>query len=60
MQIIVSDDVVDRPAADAVEQFFASPQFPWYFYANVNFGSKPPEDRPGAALRGLTRNLRWA
>jgi hypothetical protein len=48
MQFIVSDDVIEPAAANAAEQLFASPQFPWFFYANVNLGSRRPEDRPGA------------
>jgi hypothetical protein len=48
MRFIVCDDVVEPAIADAIEQDMSSPRFPWFFYANVNFGSRPPADRPGA------------
>src|SRR6266576_2429625 len=48
MQVIVCDDLVPPAAADAIEQAMSSPRFPWFYYANVNYGGKPPADRPGA------------
>jgi hypothetical protein len=48
MQFIVCDDLVSPEAADAIERMMASPGFPWFYYANVNYGDKPPADRPGA------------
>jgi hypothetical protein len=47
MKIIVCDDVVEPAVADAIEREMSSPRFPWFFYANVNYGGKPPEDLPG-------------
>lgn len=46
MRFIVCDDVVEPAVADAIEQAMASPRFPWFFYENVNFGRRPPEERP--------------
>ena len=47
MQFIICDDVVEPAVADAIERDLASPRFPWYYYANVNYGSRPPEGTPG-------------
>jgi hypothetical protein len=48
MQIITCDDLVPPSVADAIEREMASPRFPWFYYANVNYGDTPPTDRPGA------------
>ncbi|HEY1381373.1 MAG TPA: hypothetical protein VGF55_31520 [Gemmataceae bacterium] len=47
MRFIVCDDVVEPAVADAIEADLASPRFPWFFYANVNRGRRPPADTPG-------------
>ena len=54
MQFIVCDDLVPPTVADAIEESMASHRFPWFFYANVNYGTKPPADRP-VNFRGDTR-----
>jgi|SRR5947209_14783142 len=47
MQFIQCDDLLEPAVADAIEQAMTSPRFPWFFYANVNYGTKPPAERPG-------------
>jgi hypothetical protein len=46
MQFIQCDDVVEPSVADEIERGFASNKFPWYYYANVNYGAPPPVGRP--------------
>lgn len=43
MQFIVCDDVIDPAAADAFERMMLSDQFPWQYYANVNYRVRPSE-----------------
>ena len=47
MQFVVCDDVVEPAVADAIEREMASARFPWFFYANVNYRERPPEQMPG-------------
>jgi hypothetical protein len=47
MKFIVCDDVVEPAVADAIEESMSSHQFPWFFYANVNHGKKPPAGHTG-------------
>lgn len=48
MSVIVCDDFIEPAVADAIERDLSSPQFPWYYYANVNYGQlKRPENLPG-------------
>jgi hypothetical protein len=51
VQFIVCDDLLPAAVADAIEQSFVSPRFPWFFYSNVNHGAKPPADLPGVFQR---------
>jgi hypothetical protein len=44
----VCDDVIEPAVADAFERELTSHSFPWFFYTDVNHGSRPPEERPGA------------
>jgi hypothetical protein len=48
VECLVLDDLVEPAVADAIERELTSPGFPWFFYADVNHGNRPPEDRPGA------------
>src|SRR5262249_52447019 len=47
VSFIQCDDVVDQALAIEIEKALTAIDFPWYYYGNVNYGSKPPADRPG-------------
>jgi len=48
MNATVADDFLTPAAADAIERYFLSHQFPWYYYANVNYGTPPPPEHRAA------------
>src|SRR5882724_3485216 len=50
MQFIVCDDFVEPAVADEFERLMLSNQFPWFFYANVNYGTPPPEGHQSPTL----------
>ena len=50
MQFIVCDDFVEPAVADEFERLMLSNQFPWFFYANVNYSVPPPEGRQSPTL----------
>jgi hypothetical protein len=54
VQFIQCDDLVEPAVADAIERVMLSNQFPWYYYANVNYGVPPPEGH-SVAFRGDER-----
>jgi hypothetical protein len=47
MDFIQCDDLVEPAIADEIERSLSSITFPWHYYANVNYGARPPEGQPG-------------
>jgi hypothetical protein len=47
MNIVVCDDFLNTETQDEIERVFLGAKVPWYFYANVNYASPPPEGTPG-------------
>lgn len=47
MKLVQCDDLVTEREADTLETLFSASNMPWYFFANVNYSSPPPEGTPG-------------
>lgn len=48
MNLIQADDFLPPASAEAIERFFLAHQFPWFYYANVNYGTPPPPEHRAA------------
>lgn len=50
MKFIQCDDVIEPAMADEFERMMTSDQFPWQYYANVNYSVPPPEGQRSKTL----------